>query len=540
MTENNKEPEKTLFDKMVDGEEVVRYGLMPLQAPLPSHLKELGTYTLKGKIAGAYSGYKSEEPDGFKKVTDGDAPDSLSLTADEIKERQDASVDRYESDPIYGGIINAFINFIIGAGFQMRAQDESQSVTDYLTEFNNINNMKKRSRDMILKYFKAGECFVRFFKKARDGRIAKYPVIRILNYWEITKINRDPKDVETIISYERSYKDQNNDTQIEVIPAEEIIHVKEGEEDMFRGLPPFQSVMKHCVWYDDWVHNRVVYNRLKTSFYLEEIVQGTPGNVTSAEGQHPTQTQKYGKGGKEIHSMPKMGSKITHNAAVKYNWLKPDIRADDASEDGRVIRMAICTGVQVPEFVLGDASNANFASIMVAQNPFVRKIEHFQVLFEGYFKLLYSKVIQHGVDTNSLSKKSTKTETVETAIQGNLWGRVKYFTKRHITLGEDESLNEQGDVVKKKVVPTNIEVDVVWPTIIKQNLKEETEAYQIHQNMGVASTATLSQKLGYDWDEEQRKLDKEEPVDDPDDPGDDDFNKKKKRDLKKKDDDEED
>ena len=429
----------------------------------------------------------------------------------------------------------------IGSNLVRRLVREGNEVVAYdvAPTVSRIADMRSRVRDIVIKKFKGGECFVRFFKKSRDAKIAKYPVIRVLNYWEINKINRDPKDIETVISYVRSYRDNDHNLREETIPAEEIIHIKGGAKDDQRGLPDFQSILKHCVWYDDWVHNRVIYNRLKTSFYLEEIIPSSPGNTTTAEGQYPNQTQQYGKGGKEIQRMPKMGTKITHNAAVKYNWLKPDIRADDASEDGRVIRMAICTGGQFPEFILGDASQANYSSTMVSQNPFVRKIEYYQQMFEQFFKEIYAKIIQHGIDVKSLSGMSTKTETIEKASNIGIFRKIQY------KLRANEEMNEKGDIVKKKkkIVPTNTEVDFIWPTIIKQNLKEETEAYQIHQNMGVVSTATLSQKLGYDWDEEQRKLDKEEPLD-TDDPGDDDYDKKKKRDLddtkkKKKDDDDE-
>lgn len=526
MTEEN---DKTIYEQIIDGDKVAHYGSTPV-------LAEIGTFSLPG-IRPGKSAYTSEEPDTFKKVTDGEMPESLQVDPSEVKKRQDASMDRYEFDPIYRGIVDAFANFIIGAGVQVKAIDEDVKVAAYVDAFNTLNEMDGRDRDIVLKFLKSGECFIRLFTKSRDDRVAKMPVVRVLNYWEIVRIERDPSDVETVIAYIRAYRD-GMDVKEERIPADEIIHVKGGCKDDYRGLPPFQSIVKHCAWYEDWVHNRVVYNRLKTSFYLEEVINGTPTNTSSAANQHPTQDQKYGKGGQEILRMPKMGTKITHNKNVEYKWLKPEIRADDASEDGRIVRMAICTGAQCPEFIVGDASNANFASTMVAQNPFVRKIEYFQDMFETYFKELYRRVLSHGVRMSALPKMSTQTETVEKAHNVGFLRKVKYSFRA------EEQMNQKGDITKKIPVPTKVEVEIVWPTIIKQNLKEETEAYQIHQAMGVAATSTLSQKLGYDYEEELRKIEKEEAVTPgDDDDGDDDFNKKKKRDLdgkKKKGDDGED
>jgi len=323
---------------------------------------ERNSLYLKGIVAGAFSQTTDDDDAGWSDISGSARIGGIPMPKDRLKKIQDASMARYLSDPIYAGLVDAFKFFTIGKGIHVTAKDEAPEVQEYLDEFIKVNSMDGRDRDIVSKSLKAGEIFIRKFTKGPNNESAEMPKIRFLNHYEITDIIKDPKDNEKVISYVRTHADSNNpgSTTTETIPAKDIIHIKMGAMDDYRGLPPFMVVSQMCFYYSDWLANRIVFNRLKTAYYLEEIVEGTPSNVSSVDGATPD-SNKTGLGGKVIKRMPKIGSKLTHNKAVTYKWLSPDVKADSAKEDGRAMRMAICAGAQCPEFILGDASQSNYA-----------------------------------------------------------------------------------------------------------------------------------------------------------------------------------
>jgi hypothetical protein len=51
-----------------------------------------------------------------------------------------------------------------------------------------------------------------------------------------------------------------------------------------------------------------------------------------------------------------------------------------------------------------------------------------------------------------------------------------------------------------------IDVNIVWPEILPQDMQAERAALQVDIGLGVVSKSTVAQKLGYDWDTEQARM----------------------------------
>jgi hypothetical protein len=51
-----------------------------------------------------------------------------------------------------------------------------------------------------------------------------------------------------------------------------------------------------------------------------------------------------------------------------------------------------------------------------------------------------------------------------------------------------------------------IDVNIVWPEILPQDMQAERAALQVDMGLGVVSKSTVAQKLGYDWDTEQARM----------------------------------
>jgi len=169
---------------------------------------------------------------------------------------------------------------------------------------------------------------------------------------------------------------------------------------------------------------------------------------------------------------------------VKYDMVAPNIQAADVQHDGRAILLAIATATRMAEYmVTGDASNANYASTMVSESPAVRAIENWQTFFEQEFNILFRKIIQSGISYGPLPTQSKKITT-------------------QVESGELHTIETK--------IPTNINCDVEFPTIISRNIKEETEAIIMQMNQGLISRETGRSRLGYDHKEEEEKIEKEE------------------------------
>jgi hypothetical protein len=457
---------------------------------------------LPGSRAGAFSGYTSEDP-AFVPIQDTvDGPPGVVLSDKDRFECQNASMKRRRIDPQYTAILDTYHSFTIGKGVTITPEDESDEVKEYVDDFIKLNKFNGLDSDIVLSIFEAGEIFIRFFYKS--GNLpARIPAIRLLYYWEISKIKYDYQTGKPV-TYVRPYREEGEtEVKYEDIPADEILHVKFGSNYQKRGLPAFLPIIQQCQYYLDWLYCRIVLNRLKSSYYLEEIVDSTPASVSGQDAQTPDSTH-YGESGKPQKRLPKIGSKIVHNKSVEYKWLKPEVGADDAKEDGRSIRLAICAGAQVPEFVLGDASNANYNSALVAQNPFVRRVEWFRDFFEKNIKQIMEKVITYGINNNFLPSKSTETVMKERASNVGLIRRLKKLFRYQ------EAFDPAGNIVVTSSVDTKTEVNVEWPNLIAENILQDSQAYQIHQGMGIVSNETIASKLGYDYEEEWRKIQNEQ------------------------------
>ena len=60
---------------------------------------------------------------------------------------------------------------------------------------------------------------------------------------------------------------------------------------------------------------------------------------------------------------------------------------------------------------------------------------------------------------------------------------------------------------------TAADVSITWPEILPQDMQAERAALQVDTALGVVSKATVAQKLGYDWETEQARMEAEAQAD---------------------------
>jgi hypothetical protein len=220
------------------------------------------------------------------------------------------------------------------------------------------------------------------------------------------------------------------------------------------------------------------------------------------------------------------GTILTAGPGVKYDMLSANINATDAKEDGRNIKLSMAAALNMPEYIFGDASNANYASSLIAESPFVKAIQYWQLFFEYYFAQIFRRVIENAVkgglleepsDEEFINKLKTIRDIKEDAPppagqaaggqasddEGDPAGSEDPNDKRS---ARDKALAELMPDGKLET-PTEVfyGCDMDWPEIIHRDMKQHVDALTIARQNGWLADSTATSALGYDYPEEVRK-----------------------------------
>jgi hypothetical protein len=155
------------------------------------------------------------------------------------------------------------------------------------------------------------------------------------------------------------------------------------------------------------------------------------------------------------------GTILDVDAAVDYDFPAAGI---DAGRFVLVLQAelrAIASRLVMPEFMLtSDASNANFASTMVAEGPAIKMFERLQAQQAAYDLEVLWRVVEQAVDARRLPADTRRL----------------------------------------------VEIQVGMPSLHVRDALKEAEAHRIAFDAGVLSPQTWSQRLGLDYDQEQANL----------------------------------
>jgi len=282
------------------------------------------------------------------------------------------------------------VSYIVGAGHVYRAAARDRSlrggtlergVQQVLDRFVQTNAWHKRQQEIVRRKDRDGECFIRLFDDA-DG-IAR---LRFIEPDQVATppqssadpaaslgVLAEPHDVETVLGY---YVDGH------LIPAEAVQHRKAGvDANVKRGLPLFYPVRKNLRRAEKLLRNMSVLaeiqsaialirkhsagNRASVQQFAQSQADHTRARPENARAQH---LRRYGPGtildalaGVE-YEFPAAGIDVGRYVAV----LQAELRA-------------IASRLVMPEFMLtSDASNANYASTMVAEGPAMKMFQRLQ------------------------------------------------------------------------------------------------------------------------------------------------------------------
>lgn len=435
------------------------------------------------------------------------------------------------------GLLNIMVYYIMGKGLALQPKSDDPLIWYIWREFFTAdrNKMKLKQFELVRRVFRDGEIFLRKFTKDDSGKATGKTTVRFLDPLLIRDpsltgneskddpnasikngVQTDPEDIENVISY--TLMDRVDRNKCETIPAAEVIHVKiNADSDQKRGEPALQTLLRYFRHYEQWLENRIILNKMRTAIVMIKKITGTPTEVSNmaatlpiAQRQRPSETKKVNFRG---------GTVITAGPGVEYQMMAPNIQASDVKEDGRNIILAMAAGMNTPEYIFGDASNANYASTMIAESPFVKMIQYFQVFFEDFWGQLFKAVIQNAVEARMLEApndddfvaqlKKIRTLAEDAPPEGldDTSDEPKGTEKDDADLSPREAALKKLMPDGKMETPTEIffGIDIAWPEIIHRDLDKQVGALAMARQNGWVSDPTASGALGYEYGEEVRK-----------------------------------
>ena len=360
------------------------------------------------------------------------------------------------------------VNYVIGQGhrYQIVAKNPedaclAQQVQDVLDSFCDENDWTRRQREIMRRRDRDGEVFCRVFPSRKGVLQIRFVepeqvVTPPRNFSESSMsfgIQTDPHDTETVFGY---WVDGI------LVDAESIFHRKANvDSNVKRGLPLLTPVRKNLRRADKLLRNMSTVAEIQSAIALIRKHQTTEREAIRQFVQNQATKQVVDEDTGEIktfrHFSP--GTIIDSGSNTEYEF---PVAAIDAGRYIQVLQAelrAIASRLVMPEFMLtSDASNANYASTMIAEGPAVRMFERLQHEIIGEDRQLFKAVIH------------------EAMLQGLL---------------------PEGTCHR-------VSIHVIPPMLAARDRLNEAKADAILYNLGVISKETLAMRYGLDPQQEER------------------------------------
>lgn len=361
------------------------------------------------------------------------------------------------------------ISYLVGTGHTYRAAPRKghappapwcQAAQAVLDEFVAANAWHRRQQEVVRRYDRDGEVFLRFFvdddgatwvRFIEPGQVAT-PSDRTTDPAASFGILTAPQDVEKPLAY---FVDGV------AVDAGEIQHRKANvDANVKRGLPLFFPVRKNLHRAEKLLRNMSVVAEIQSAIALVRKHRGasragvqqfvaahSDAAVTSSATGQTTHFRRFGP-----------GTILDSHGGIEYDFPASGLDAANYVTVLQAELRAIASRLVMPEFMLtSDASNANFASTMVAEAPALRMFSRSQADLVCDDLAVMRRVL------------------VNAAGAGRLPG---------------EAIDA-------------IEIQVGPPTLEVRDPLKEAETFLIEFRSGILSPQTWSQRRGLDYDQEQ-------------------------------------
>jgi capsid protein len=363
------------------------------------------------------------------------------------------------------------VSYIVGPGHAYRAVPRAEhpgteslaaEVQAVLDEFVRRNHWQRRQQEIVRRKDRDGECFLRLFP-APDGILrvrfvepdqVQTPPDEAGNPAATLGILTDPDDVETVRAY---YVDGR------WTDAQEIQHRKANvDANVKRGLPLYYPVRKNLRRAEKLLRNMSVVAEIQSAIALirkhsvgtrsalQRSVEGEADMRIGRPGATAAHYRRYGP-----------GTILDTLAGVDYEFPAAGIDAGRYVAVLQAELRAIASRLVMPEFMLSsDASNANYASTLVAEGPAMKMFDRLQNEMIAEDLEVMHRVVGAAIDAGRLPAEAA----------------------------------------------TAVEVRGIPPTVAIRDRLRDAQADRILVDCGAMSVATMAMRHGLDPQREQRLM----------------------------------
>jgi hypothetical protein len=306
------------------------------------------------------------------------------------------------------GALRCLTNFVIKKGFQYEARPAAGFEGDpevvrlardcqrVIDRHDDVNRAAERERSVYLRSVRDGEAFVRHFAQP-DGTT----LIRAVEPEQVREqapaghdadgafgVVTAPGDIEDVRAYVVTYDGSN----YELVDASEVSHIKRNvDETVKRGLSDFYAAGETLDAVSRLVRNMTASGSVQSAIaWIEQFENSTASQVGSylagvRDLNRPQLTHPVT--GREVQYQRYEPGTIVRVGAGK-QYVPPPL-ASNTSNHVAIVQAALRSAAAVwnmPEYMISaDASNNNFASVLVAGAPFVNFVECEQARYSLYF-----------------------------------------------------------------------------------------------------------------------------------------------------------
>lgn len=304
--------------------------------------------------------------------------------------------------PLVGQIVGVLCDFSIGAGLTVLASEErvqdaldaavrqqpdweglQRGVAAHLAVYGEVFVHLKPDAQGVLRFQLIAPTAVRAVVRDSDGVLRgivwEQPVVRSE---ALVALEHDPG---------RALVPPLEPGRLTWLPGEAVVTVQsQAGAAAERGIPELARILPWVERYDQWLQDRVRINRSRGAFaFLRKI----PGWGIAPE---PSGTQDPVTGG-----IPRPGSVLVVNDQESWEVLAPQVGADDASADGRALKLMILAGAGIAEHYVGDLAQSNLATAQAAELPMLKRFEARQRRVIGLFHEVFRRVLAaQGIETS--------------------------------------------------------------------------------------------------------------------------------------------
>lgn len=387
-----------------------------------------------------------------------------------------------QNHPFAISAIENRISYTVGTGHQYKVRprpgvevddDTLDKVRREMLDFCERNEWFDRQAEAQRRLDRDGEVFIRKF--VVDGRLA----VRFVEPEHVRRpatradvvfgIEFDPRDAETPLAY-WVLADPNRPGSHERIEAAQIQHRKANvDRTAPRGVPLCYSVRSNLRRSWRLLRNMSTVASIQAAIAIVRkhgsvktgTIQQYVNNLASA-----TSTDTYGN--QKTYQQYPPGAIVDLPPGTEYEFPATGIDVAKFVEALQAELRAIAARLSMPEFMLSaDASNANYASTMVAEGPAVKAFERLQ--------------------------------------SGMIWQDWQII-KAALIVAEENGRLPRG-------VSELVEIDAEAPIVTARNRLQEAQADQILLTAGVISRTTVAGRHGFDYQQERDLMDQEDEQD---------------------------